>query len=360
MMNFKNFSFALALATVSAAAVGCAATSVDDPTAGGDMGGDDGGSDTGTQTGSSGDPAPKALNATGTYLMASTFDISTNLPGTVGAVTNQFIAATDDPDDPTKWVCDLLIAQLSGTAKSIAQDAEDVAVGYLNDELLSIAPTFVTDILQVGQDFGDITKHFGLVSQLAVTGTPGNYTAVHTVTGVHFKIDNIESDYMFSDYGADNVVVPGVGVTIDTTGKFSVAQHAVPLTYGQVLHIGLDAAILPMIDPNATDLASFLQDEIDCNAVGEAVSDAIGIGSASMYAGACTAGLSAAANLIYAQIDKIDTSPLTFNMAGVAKAGSSNNDGKVDTIAVGKWDGTIGYAGTPAPMATATFTGTRM
>lgn len=355
MMNFKNFSLVLALTTIAA----CAGTAPGVGPTGDDGGGDQGG-DTGSDQGGGGDDAPKPLDITGTYQMASTFDISTNLPGTVGEVTNQFIAATDDPDDPTKWLCDLLIAQLSGTAHTIAEDAEDLAVGYVNDELLDIAPNFVTDIVQVGKDFGDITKHFGLVSQLQVAGTPGNYTATHTVTGVHFKIDNIESDYLFADYGAKNVVVPNVGVAIDTTGKFTVAQHAVPLTYGQVLHIGLDVAILPMIDPNATDLASFLQDEIDCNAVGEAVSDAIGIGSSSMYAGACTAGLKAAANLLYAQIDKIDSSPLTFQMSGAAKAGDTNNDGKADKISVGKWDGMISYAGTPAPMATATFTGTRM
>src|SRR5438105_1389915 len=62
--------------------------------------------------GSGGDDTPKPLDATGKYAMQSQFDIATNMPGTVGTVVNQFIAATDDPDDPTKWILDQIIAQM--------------------------------------------------------------------------------------------------------------------------------------------------------------------------------------------------------------------------------------------------------
>jgi hypothetical protein len=354
----KMLSIVLALAT--ATTIGCAGTAPVGSDPGDNGGGDDGGSDGGGDGGS--DTTPTALDASGTYQMASTFDITTNMPGTVGTIANDFIAATDDPDDPTKWIVDLLIDQLSGTTKSIAQDAESVVVGYANDEVLSLAPTFVTDIKTVGQDFGDMSKHFGLVSTLAVTsaGQAGSYTAVHTVTGVHFKIGTVESDYLFADYGAPNITVPGVGVTLATSGDLTIASHAIPLSYGEILHIGLDAAILPLVDPNATDLQSFFADEIDCGAVGQAVSDAIGFGSAGTYQTACTAGLNYAATFIYGEIDGIDSSPLTFTMAGTAKAFDKNGDGKVDQLATGKWDGTITYVNTPAPMATATFTGARM
>ncbi len=352
MTTFKMFSLAL-LASVTAA--GCAGMA---PTGGGTGGGDDnGGGDDGTGS----DDVPKALDLTGTYQMASTFDIATNIPGTVGTVTNDFIAATDDPDDPTMWIVDQLLNALpNGAIKSYAQSAEPFVIGYANDEVLSLAPTFVTDIKQVGQDFGDMSKHFGLVSTLAVSKAGADYSAVHTVTGLHFKIGTVESDYLFADYGTENITVPGVAVTLDPGGKVNIGTHSVPLSYGKVLHIGLDAAILPLIDPNATDLGSFLADEIDCAAVGQAVSDAVGFGSAGTYEQACRAGLDAAANLIYSQIDKLDSAPLTFAMAGTAKAFDKNSDQKVDQIATGKWDGTISYVGTPAPMATATFTGTRM
>ena len=353
MMNFKTFPFVLALATAAVTAVGCAASAPGDP--GSDMPGGPGSDGSGT------DDAPKPLDLTGTYAVSSTFDIASNMPGTVGDVTNQFIDATDSPDDPTLWIVDLILAQLpNGTVKTLAQNAEPFVVGYLNDEILQLAPDFVTTIKLVGNDFGDMTKHFGLVSTLQVSKTGTNYSSIHTITGAHFKIDTVESDYAFADYGMDNVTVPNVGVTVDATGKVEIASHAVPLSYGKILRIGLDAAIIPLIDPNAANLDDLLHDLVDCQAVGQAISDAVGFGSAGTYETACNAGLSAGAKLIYNKIEAIDGSALNFQLAGTAKAFDKNADGKVDSLATGKWDGTLSYASTPAPLSTATFTGSRM
>ena len=58
-----------------------------------------------------------------------------------------------------------------------------------------------------------MSKHFGLVETLAVTGSGSSYMSVHTVTGAHFKIDTQEQDFAFSDFSVANVVVNQVGVT---------------------------------------------------------------------------------------------------------------------------------------------------
>ena len=72
------------------------------------------------------------------------------------------------------------------------------------------------------------------------------------------------------------------------------------------------------------------------------------------------AGLSFAASAIYAQIDRIDGSAFEFGLTGTAKAVDKNGDGNADVIQVGKWGGTLSYAGTPAPLANATFKGQRL
>lgn len=357
------FSFALALVT----AAGCAASQT--PGTPGQPGtGDGSGSDMGTgDGGGSGSATPTKLDASGKYSMTSTYNIAQNMPGTVGTVVNDIIAATNGPNQPTQWILDQLIGQLSnGTIKSLLQSAEPFVAGYLNDQLLSIAPSFVTTIVQVGNDFGDMAQQFGINTTLDVGGSPGaGYTAVHTATGVHFKIEGAELDFAFADYQLPNVVVNNVGVTLDQTGKLSIADHQLPLSYGSVLRIGLDAGIIPLVDPNATDLGSLFADQVDCGAVGQAIEDAIdqqfGIDiGAGTWQAACSAGLSFAAQEIYTQIDKIDASALQFDQSGIAKAVDKNNDGKVDTIITGKWAGTLSYAGSPAPLASATFTGTRM
>src|SRR2546429_5119784 len=101
MSSFKQFSFVLVLAMGTAAA-GCATTSKGDGT--GDGSGSGSGSGGGEGSGSGSGSGSAQLDASGKYSMQSSYDLSTNMPGTVGTVVNQFIAATDDADDPTKWV----------------------------------------------------------------------------------------------------------------------------------------------------------------------------------------------------------------------------------------------------------------
>lgn len=318
-----------------------------------------GGDDTGSNTNNPDDPGSGTvpLSAAGTYSVQSDFDIATNMPGTAGDVVNGFIEATDDPDDPTKYVLDELINQLpSGTLKNVVQGAESFVAGYLNDRLLDVAPDFVTRILDIGDKFGQCARHFGLIETLEV-GANGQATI--TVTGVHFKVDTEELDFAFHDFSLADVKVANVGVHLDTTGKLTIDSHKLPLSYGKLLRLAVDNVIIPMVDPAAVDLSDVLHDAVDCTNVGEFVYDAIGIGSPSTYESACNAGLTFAASAIYAQIDKIDGSAFEFDVAGTAKAVDTNHDGKADKLQTGKWTGTLSYAGTPAPLSTATFLGQR-
>jgi hypothetical protein len=136
------------------------------------------------------------------------------------------------------------------------------------------------------------------------------------------------------------------------------------LPYGGIIHIGLDAAIIPMVDSNAHNLGQLFADKIDCAAVGQYINDALvsnfgfGPGATAMQA-ACSAGLTAGANAIYAKIDAISSTALEFDTDGTAKATDTNHDYKVDALQTGKWEGTLSYAGTPAPLAPATFNGAR-
>ena len=347
--NRLTFALALALGTVAA---GCG---VSTPSG---MGGDDGGG---------GDDQPRPLDATGTYTMHSTFDLATNMPGTAGDVVNTIIAATDDGDDPTRWLLDQIINALppDSTAKSALKAGEDFVAGPINDKLLEIAPDFVGTMRQVGNDFGDIAKHFGLDETLDLTKSGDGYTAVHTVVGVHYKADNIEGSFTFANYQVANVVVKDVGVTMDPTGQMTIASHQVPLAYGKLLRLGLDAAIIPLIDSSAHNLNDLFAHKIDCAQVGTAIADAINARSpikfsSSPFESACVVALSAAANLVYKGITDIDGNALQFSLDGTARGVDRNNDGKIDVIQTGTWSGTLAYGTTPAPLVPATFDGARM
>ncbi len=355
MKTTKNLAFILALA-LGAVATGCAA---DAPEEGGEGGGGGGG-------GGGSDDAPRPMDATGTYQVASTFDIATNAPGKVGEVTNAFIDMTDGAADPAEWIIEQIIAKTTNsTLKNILTTAKPFVAGYLNDRLLEIAPDFVDTIIQVGNDFGQMSKNFGLNEKLDVTGSANAYTATVSALGVHFKVDNVESDILFADHSIPDVSAANVALTLDATGKLDIGEHKLPLSYGKMLRLGLDEVIIPAVDPSASDLNTLLVHLVDCAAVDQAINDALvsqfGFGGgAGTWQTACTAGLAYGSQYVYGKIDAIDSSALEFGLTGVAKAVDKNNDSKVDTIQTGKWTGTLTYGSTPSPLAPATFIGTRM
>src|SRR5882724_4609654 len=302
MKTTNRFALVLALA-LGATAVGCGPS---DSSNTGDDGGGGGGGSGGDGSGSGGPPRP--LDASGTYTMHSTFDLASNAPGTAGTVVNTIIDATDDADDPTRWIVDQIIAQLpSGTVKTALSLGKELVVGYLNGKLLDIAPDFLTTMIQVGHDFGEIAKHVGLDETLQLTGGGSNYTAVHTVAGAHFKLDNQELDFALATYHIPNVVVSDVAVAMDATGQLTIAPHDVPLAYGKLLRLGLDGAIIPLIDPSAGNLNDLFAHTVDCTAVGNAIASALSLSfAAGTLRSACTLGLTAGANFVYAKIDAID------------------------------------------------------
>ena len=210
-----------------------------------------------------------------------------------------------------------------------------------------------------------MAKNFGLNETLDVAGSGTAYNSTVSAIGVHFKVDNVESDMMFADNSIAAVTASNVGVALDTTGKLDIAEHKLPLSYGKVLRLGLDQVIIPALDSNATNLNTLLTHLVNCQAVGRRSttrsSQQFGFGGgAGTWQAACTAGLNYGAQTIYSKIDAIDSSALEFGLVGTAKGVDTNHDGKVDTIQTGKWTGTLSYAGTPAPLAAATFNGSRM
>jgi hypothetical protein len=311
--------------------------------------GDGGGGGSGDQ------PVPTTID--GTYAVQSRFDLATSIPGTAGTIAGYIIDATDAPDDPTLFIVQQLAAALpDGVIKDGVVSAAPLVAGYLNDKLLEIAPTFVTKMLALADGFGQVTQNFGLVETLEVDAAGG---ATRTVQGLHFEIDGAVHELRFADHGAAETRVPGISLTLGTTGLVTISEHAVPLQYGQVLRIAIDQALIPMLDPAASNLGQLLKGAVHCKAVGKYVHEAIGFGSASTFEAACTAGLAAGASALYDLMSEIDGAALELDLAGQARGVDRDRDGTMDELVAGAWSGSVRYAGTPAPLAEAKFFGAR-
>nr|MBA3502297.1 hypothetical protein [Deltaproteobacteria bacterium] len=180
------------------AAAGCGASTVDS-----------GGDDDPNNPDNPDDPAVP-LTAEGRFNVQSEFDLATNVPGTPGTVINYFIAATDDPDDPTKFLVDELIKALpAGSVKNFAQSSAPFVTGYLNQRLLEVAPQLLDKIIDIGNAFGDVAKHFGTLETLEINAAG---QAVKTIVGFHFEIDQVPMDFMFKDYGIADIKVDGLQI----------------------------------------------------------------------------------------------------------------------------------------------------
>ena len=344
MKRLASLSFAFALALT-----GCGDNIlVDDDNGGG------GGS------GSDEQPEPR-MDATGTYRLHSTFDIATNMPGSAGSFVNGLIEATDDPDDPASWLIDQMLAQMpNGTFKTILVNAKPFVAGYINDELHDLAPDLVDTIKAIGKHTAEMTKNFGVNKQLHVTSTDQVYIATVQADGVRFTLDGNAIDLAFADHDVDDVVANDVLVTIESESKMLIGEHALPLPYGKIVRMGLDAAIIPTIDPSAHSLVDLLDNVVNCQGVGTAIADALDFGSAAFWASACTGGLTYAANEVYDMIAASD-STLTFRLTGNARVSDSNMDYKLDKLQFGTWVGTLTYDTTDTTLAQpATFSGARM
>ena len=344
MMKIAPLSFAFALAVS-----GCADHSV----AGDDTLGD--GSDMEPQ------PDPE-MDAQGMYRVNSTFDIATNMPGTSGDILNGLISATDDADDPMSWLVDQMLAKMSdGTLKDALTAVKPFVIGYLNDRVTSLAPDLVGTLVELGQRMEDLTKNLGVNEILEVNSVDQTFIARSTADGVRFNIDGTVKDYAFVDHDIDNVLVNDILITLDKgQGRMHIGQHDLPLPWGKIVRLGLDAAVIPAVDPTATSLTDLLDNVVNCNGVGASIQDAIGFGGSAFWASACLGGLGLAADMVYDQIADTD-SKLGMNLIGVSRYTDTNNDYKIDELKFGNWTGSMKLNMVDATLAQpAAYVGKRM
>ena len=302
----------------------------------------------------------RKLDLVGSYRVVSTFDLATNMPGSSGDFVRGLIEATDDQDDPMSWVVDQMLAQMEpSTFKDILVGAKPFVIDWLNDEVTSLAPDLVGTLVELGQRMNDLTKDLGINEKFDVAYVDQQFLGRITADGVRFKMGTTTTDVLFADADVDNVTAEGVYFRLQNETHANIAEHKLPLPYGAIVRLGLDHAVIPAIDPTATSLADLLDNVVDCQGVGQQVANALGFGSPGLYAGACHAGLEAAADLVYDQIVASDAR-LVLQLTGTARVSDINNDYKVDKFSAGAWTGSMTYETDTTTMAQpAQFTGER-
>lgn len=287
------------------------------------------------------DAAPSTVPASpaGTFAVTSAFDL--HVPSAAEPALATLLAATDGPDDPARYVVDRLIAALpEGSVKKIATAAAPYVAAYLNARLTDVAPRLVAGLDGLAAGLSRIATHLGTVEVLQVDA---DGTGIRRITGVRFEVGGAVTVVPLADAGMADLAA-GVRVTLDAAGHLGISEHEHALPFGAILRLGLDRAVAHGVEPTAGSLAGALDALLDCDRLGVVIADRVGFGSASVYAVACRAAMTAVASEVDSQLAAIDRTPLGIEVAGAAIGFDGDGDGTMDEIHSGRWTGAV-YTG---------------
>jgi hypothetical protein len=319
---------------------------------------------------------PVPIDPTGRFAVTSSYALAAT-PPVAADVLGELVAATDGPDDPSRFLIDRMIERLpDGSTKTYAAAIAPYVAAYVNQRVASVAPHFVdgsralsAGMTRVAQRFGttelidigdagptvEISGSQGAGSQAGghVHVTTSRYLA-RTIVGLRFDLHagRDVADVRFAPLGLPDIERKTL-VTLDGD-RLAVVGHTTPLPYTTLLRLGLDFAVIPEVVPGAHDLAQALVTLVDCDQLGAIVSDYVGLGSPTFYAAGCHVALTSLAARIYDRIAAIDAAVLPLELVGAARAVDTDGDGPMDAISAGTWTGDL--AGTAA---TGNFEGSR-
>jgi hypothetical protein len=303
-------------------------------------------------------PPPDALgeavptSPAGRFALTSTFDVP--VPPIAAPVIEALTAATDGPDDPSRYLVDRMIATLpDGTVKTIAAEAAPYVAAYLNARLAAVAPRFAPGIDAIAGGLDRVATHLGTTETLEIDASGA---AIRTITGVRFELGSAVTSVRLADAGLGDLAV-ATHVALDATGRLAIGDHAHALPYGALLRIGLERAVIPGVEPTAHDLAGALAALLDCDQLGAVVAGRVGLGTAALYGTACRTAMTVIASQIDARLAAIAETPIVLEVTGAATGVDHDGDGTMDELRTGRWSGSLHAAGDGDPISAASFSG---
>ena len=313
--------------------------------------------------------APPPLRWAGVYHLENSLDVGGGFPGGLGMTFRTIDDLTDGPYDPATWLIDQALAQINDpTITSIVNAFRPGLDSDLLNQINSAAPGLVDQLRTIGQDITAVARHFGTGSDLVVeahTNIDGTITVAekHTLKSVIFNIQNVRYEFTFAgDLGMPEPTALDIPGSVVGEQTLNIGEHHFDVSYGQLILVALDRVIIPQLDPNANSIGTFLADQIDCQSVGQSISNAVGFGSSQFWASACTGALNAVGTAIESEILRIDQTGAQLDWQGHATMVDHDMNRVVESLNPGRWTGTFLIAGQTSTLADSplnSFTGHR-
>lgn len=277
------------------------------------------------------------VDPNGVYELRSEIDLTAGLPGILGDAVGLVVDLTDDSADPTLWIVEKLI-----DAAGIDIDPPYTLIRTVNSLLLDfVAPAVVNTLVDLGEDFGAMTTQFGVITELEVTGEPGQRTATHELVG--FVVHHGGEAYEFSmeEAGLSRETAREIEVAYDADGRhLELDSHELPVSYGTLALVILEQVLLSGM---GGDLEDFLLDGIDCDLLAEEIADRLDRGSntESAIATACPVVISQGVERILDKLTEVDDAGVLLELEGEAAVVDENGDRVGDRLEEGSWSGAL-------------------
>lgn len=263
---------------------------------------------------------PPSLDVRGRFEGSSTLSL-TAVPPQLMSLLTELDSATDGPDDPSRYLVDLVVATLpESELKSLAEFLSPSIAAYAQEHVGAFAPRLASGLRALTTGLTRIATRFGTREVFTIDDSQ----LQHTITALDFDGRIVGT-----------AEIKTTAMITHTAGVLAIADHAVALDVADVVRLGFHHAVIPSVVPGVEDLGEALATLVDCEALGGVIADQVGFG-APAFASACRLGLSVAASEFEAQLP---ASVPVGKLRGQARAVDTNRDWIADSLEGGAWQG---------------------
>lgn len=294
---------------------------------------------------------------TGTFNVTSNFDIQSDFTGSnLADVLNMLNELSDDPEDPGKFVVDRVLEQVDDEAlQTVASLFKSALYQQVNLLLFNTAPDLITDIKQLAANLSAIARKFQMRSQIAAKmDQHSNQLMIvdHTLNSLGWTLNGQTAEYSFTQIGMNEPKVENVKMSINVANnhQLTINEHSFKLSYGAFLLVALNNLVIPQLLHGANSVEDLLLANINCTSVGQTINGTVSIGSNSLWAAACEAGMKILGDLVNSKISELGSGDTLLTLKGTAILRDMNHDGYFDDMNQGHWSGSFSLDSCEAPI----------
>lgn len=302
-------------------------------------------------SGGGGGDTPGSVNTklSGTFEMESQIEVTGDFEGS-GLATglNAIEDISDDPMDPAEYLVDKIVDEVA-SGNVIVQTLAMVAKIALYEELGDLLSPDKDNILnktkQLVQNISSIARRFKLNSTMYSTVAQDATQLMeveHKLESITWTLNGKTFTYTFAQLGQVTPEASAIKLTPTANpGRVTVDSHQFNFQFGAVVLAAVNALAVPLVDSKATNLEEFLNNLVDCAAIGKKINEGIKFGGDAIYTMACGVVMKGLASYVENQITGMDADEASLWVGGEMTLTDTTHDGFHNQITDGFWQGTF-------------------